>query len=77
MPPPRESKFTAFQTSEALCYPNMGSAGREVSIMTGAAIKLLLDVGQEAEMTRPGGDLMTMELSRLGQQLQAALGGTL
>ena len=52
----------------------MGSAERGVSIVTGAAIKLLLDVGQEAEMTRPGGDLMTMELSRLGQQVQAALG---
>ena len=52
----------------------MGSTERSVSIVTGAAIKLLLDVGQEAEMTRPGGDLMTMELSRLGQQLQEALG---
>ena len=52
----------------------MGSAERGVSIVTGAAIKLLLDVGQEAEMTRQGGDLMTMELSRLGQQVQAALG---
>ena len=52
----------------------MGSTGRGVSIVTGAAIKLLLDVGQEAEMTGQGGDLMTMELSRLGQQLQSALG---
>ena len=52
----------------------MGSTGRGVSIVTGAAIKLLLDVGQEAEMTGHGGDLMTMELSRLGQQLQSALG---
>ena len=31
----------------------MGSTERSVSIVTGAAIKLLLDVGQEAEMTRP------------------------
>ena len=54
----------------------MGSTGgRGVSIVTGAAIKLLLDGGGEAEMTGgSGGDIMTMELSRLGQQLQSVLG---
>ena len=54
----------------------MAEAGRSVTLMTGAAIKLLLDVGQESEMTRAGGDIMTVELSRLGQHLQAALGRT-
>ena len=52
--------------------------------MTGAAFKLLLVGGGEAETgaaagggavgVAGGGDLMTVELSRLGTHLQAALG---
>ena len=48
--------------------------------MTGAAFKLLLVGGGEAETSTAagggavGGDLMTVELSRLGTHLQAALG---
>ena len=48
--------------------------------MTGAAFKLLLVGGGEAETSAAagggavGGDLMTVELSRLGTHLQAALG---
>ena len=51
---------------------------RSVSVMTGAAFKLLLVGGGEAETSAAagggGGDLMTVELSRLGTHLQAALG---
>ena len=53
---------------------------RSVSVMTGAAFKLLLVGGGEAETGAAagggagGGDLMTVELSRLGTHLQAALG---
>ena len=54
----------------------MKMSDRSVSVMTGAAFKLLLVGGGEAETSAAagGGDLMTVELSRLGTHLQAALG---
>ena len=44
-------------------------------MVTGAAIKLLLVGGKEDQaLVDQGKDLMSLELSKVGQQLQSALG---
>ena len=51
-------------------------SGRQVALVTGAALKVLLvGAGADTQLVQGGpSDLLSMELSKVGQQLQTLLG---